>query len=59
MMENVLVRFEGAGYSFYFISDFEVLEVTPDSVHGAGPYTHNFDYSFCPEITYIRSVPLN
>ena len=57
------MEFEGAGYSFYFISNFEVLKVTPDSVHGAGPYAHNFNCSFCPEntleITYSRSVPLN
>ena len=40
MMDNVLVRFEGAGYSFYFVSNFEVLKVTPDSVHGqAGTHT--------------------
>ena len=63
MIENVLVRFEGTGYSFYFVSDFKVLKVTPDPVHGAGPYAHNFDCLFCPEntleITYSRSVPLN
>ena len=63
MMENVLVNFEGAGYSFYFVSNFEVLKVTPGSVHGAGPYTHDFDRLFCQgntlEITYSRSVPLN
>ena len=63
MMENVLVNFEGTGNSFNFVSDFEVLKVTLDTVHGAGPYTHNFDRLFCPEntleITYSRSVPSN
>ena len=42
MIGNVLVKFEGAGYSFYFVSDFEVLKVTPDSVHGAGPSSPHF-----------------
>ena len=63
MMDNVLVNFEDTGYSFYFISNFEVLKVTPDTVHGAAPYAHNFSQLFCPgntlEITYSRSVPLN
>ena len=39
MMENVLVNFEDTGYSFYFVSNFEVLKVTPDTVHGAA-HTH-------------------
>ena len=42
MIDNVLMKFDGAGYSFYFVSDFEVLKVTPDSVHGAGPYPRHF-----------------
>ena len=42
MIGNVLVKFDGAGYSFYFVSDFEVLKVTPDSVHGAGPSSCHF-----------------
>ena len=42
MIANVLVKFEGAGYSFYFVSDFKVLKVTLDSVHGAGPSSHHF-----------------
>ena len=42
MVGNVLVKFEGAGYSFHFVSDFEVLKVTPDSVHGAGPSSRHF-----------------
>ena len=42
MIDNVLMKFDGVGYSFYFVSDFEVLKVTPDSVHGAGPYPHHF-----------------
>ena len=62
MMENVLVKFEGTGYSSYFVLNFEVLKVTPDSVHGAGPYAQDFNCSFCPgntlEITKSRSVPL-
>ena len=61
MMENVFMEFEGAGYSFYFVSNFEVLKVTPDSVHGAGLYAHNFNCSFYPENTLEivhRSVPL-
>ena len=37
MIGNVLVKFDGAGYSFYFILNFEVLKMTSDSVHGAGP----------------------
>ena len=62
MISNVLVKFDNAGYSFYFVSNFEVLKVTPDSVHGAGPYAHNFNCSFYPENTLeiirSRSVPL-
>ena len=42
LIVNVLVKFEGAGYSFYLVSDFEVLKVTPDSVHGAGPCSRHF-----------------
>ena len=42
MIGNVLVKFDGALYSFYFISNFEVLKVTPDSVHGAGPSPRHF-----------------
>ena len=42
MIVNVLVKFEGAGYSFYFVLDFEVLKVTPDSVHGTGPSSCHF-----------------
>ena len=42
MIGSVLVKFDGAGYSFYFDSDFKVLKVTPDSVHGAGPSSHHF-----------------
>ena len=57
------MEFEGTGYSFYFVSNFEVLKVTLDSVLGAGPCAHHFEGSFCPEntleITYSRSVPLN
>ena len=37
MMVNVLVKFEDTGYSFNFNTNFEVLKVTPDSVHGGGP----------------------
>ena len=51
MMEHVLVNFEGTGKSFYFVSNFKVLKVTPDTVHGAGPCTHNFHRLFCPENT--------
>ena len=42
MIDNVLMKFDGTGYSFYFVSDFEVLKVTLDSVHGAGPYPGHF-----------------
>ena len=42
MIDNVLVKFDGAGYSFYFVSNFEVLKVTPDSVHGTGPSHRHF-----------------
>ena len=42
MIGSVLVKFDGAGYGFYFVSDFEVLKVTPDSVHGVGPSSHHF-----------------
>ena len=42
MIGNVLVKFDGTGYSFYFVSNFKVLKVTPDSVHGAGPSPHHF-----------------
>ena len=42
MIGNVLVKFDGAGYSFYFVLDFEVLKVTPDSVHGAGLFSCHF-----------------
>ena len=63
MLHNVLVKFGGTGYSFYFVSNFKVLKVTPDSVHGAGPCTHHFEGFYYPEntleITYSRSVPLN
>ena len=56
------MKSEDDGYSFYHVSNFEVLKVTPDSVPGAGPYAHNFNRLFCPgntlEITYSRSVPL-
>ena len=42
MIDNVLMKFDGAGYCFYFISDFEVLKVTLDSVHGTGLYPCHF-----------------
>ena len=63
MVGNVLVKFGGTGYSFYFDSNFKVLKVVPDSVHGSGPCAHHFEGSYYPEntleITYSRSVPLN
>ena len=39
MMVNVLVKFGDTGYSFNFNMNFEVLKVTPDSVHGGGPFS--------------------
>ena len=42
MIGNVLMKFDGAGYSFYFVSNFEVLKVTLDSAHGAGPSPCHF-----------------
>ena len=63
MISSVLVKFDGTGYSFYSVSNFEVLKVTSDSVHRAGPCACHFEGSFYPEntleITYSRSVPLN
>ena len=42
MISNVLVKFGMTGYSSYLDTNFEVLKVTPDSVHGAGPSARHF-----------------
>ena len=45
------VEFEGAANSFNFTMNFKVLKVTPDSVHGAGPSSHQLKGTFHKENT--------
>ena len=55
MMENVLVNFEDTGYSFYFVSNFEVLKVTPDTVHGVA-HTHTTSIGFSVQKIHWKSL---
>ena len=54
MMANVLEKFEGAGYSLNFTSDFEVLKMTPESVHGAGLSSHHSKALFTKKHTRLQ-----
>ena len=51
MIGNILVKFDGAGYSFYFISDFEVFEGDPGFSSWGRPFFSSLHRFLAPRNT--------